>query len=102
MNPEVESPEQLLSPDSRSVAAELAQDNCLSPTFAPIPNEPAETRFLKWALFGSRGLRVGWSVTLFLVLFFLFVAILSLVAGLLWPKFLDAKPTELTAGTAIV
>src|SRR6202034_4493929 len=67
-----------------------------------LPPEPAETRFLKWTLFGGEGLRVGWSVALFLTLVFLFWMILSLVAALFWPGFLDAKPTELTAGTAII
>jgi uncharacterized protein len=67
-----------------------------------IPPEPAETRFLKWALLGGEGLRVGWSVALFLTLVFLFWMILSLVPALFWPGFLDAKPTELTAGTAII
>ena len=67
-----------------------------------IPPEPAETRFLKWALLGGEGLRVGWSVALFLTLVLLFWLILSLAAGLFWPNFLDAKPTELTVGTAII
>lgn len=71
------------------------------PADSPSP-EPAETRFLKWTIFGSQGLRVGWSVALFLVLFLLVAAVLSLIAGLLWPNFLDAKPAELTPGTAIV
>lgn len=31
-------------------------------------SEPGETRFLKWMVFGSNGLRVGWSVTIFLLL----------------------------------
>ena len=97
-----------MTPEGEVPDPQTNQDACVdleTPPAQPADSaslEPAETRFLKWALFGSRGLRVGWSVTLFLVLFFLFVAILSLVAGLLWPKFLDAKPTELTAGTAIV
>lgn len=102
MNPEVESPEQLLSPDSRSVAAELAQDNCLSPTFAPIPNEPAETRFLKWIIFGENGIRVGWSVALFLVLSVLFMAVFGIIVTLIVHRILHTKTGAFTPATAIL
>jgi hypothetical protein len=97
MTPEGEVPDPQMNPDAR---VEL-ETTPTQPADSPAP-EPAETRFLKWTLFGSQGIRVGWSVALFLVLFFLVAAVLSLIVGLLWPIFLDAKPTELTAGTAIV
>jgi hypothetical protein len=97
MTPEGEVPDPQTNQDARvDLETTVAQ-----PANPPSP-EPAETRFLKWVLFGSQGIRVGWSVALFLLLFFLVAAVLSLVVGLLWPSFLDAKPTELTAGTAIV
>jgi uncharacterized protein len=69
---------------------------------APALPEPTETRFLKWLLFGRLGVRVGWSVTLFLLLAFLFTAILAVSATLLQPRLLDAKSTELSPATAIV
>jgi len=47
----------------------------------PVP-EPAETRFLKWLIFGSNGVRVGWSVALFLVLWFVASGILGALAFL--------------------
>jgi membrane protease YdiL (CAAX protease family) len=60
---------------------ELALSESPLPTPAPpaAPPEPAETRFLKWLIFGSRGVRVGWSVTLFLVLFFIASGILGAI-----------------------
>ena len=54
-----------------------------SPIIPPVPPaaplEPAETRFLKWLIFGSRGVRVGWSVALFLTLFFIASGILGAI-----------------------
>jgi len=44
--------------------------------------EPAETRFLKWVLFGDQGLRAGWSVALFIVVFFFASAVLGAVVVL--------------------
>jgi membrane protease YdiL (CAAX protease family) len=40
----------------------------------PAPVQPAETRFLLAILMGKQGLRAGWSVALFVVLMFLFMA----------------------------
>jgi len=45
----------------------------------PQPSEPAETRFLKWMVFGSNDLRVGWSVTIFLL--FTLLLMIALGAG---------------------
>ncbi len=45
-----------------------------------MPAEPPETRFLKWILFGSLGLRAGWSAALFIVVFFFASGIVTLVA----------------------
>ena len=39
------------------------------------PPEPAETRFLRWAFLGNNGIRAGWSIAIFLVLFTCFTAI---------------------------
>jgi membrane protease YdiL (CAAX protease family) len=47
------------------------------PVQPPAPPEPAETRFLKWVIFGGQGVRVGWSIALFLVIMF----IASFIAG---------------------
>jgi len=48
----------------------------------PASPEPAETRALKWLIFGSKGVRVGWSVALFIVLFFVASGILGAIAFL--------------------
>jgi hypothetical protein len=63
-------------------ASSVAAD---APLTIPVPHtpaasEPAETRFLKWTIFGGNGLRVGWSVALFVVLVFFFSGILELIA----------------------
>lgn len=66
------------------------------------PPEPPETRFLKWTLFGSHGVRSGWMAALFLLLVFLFMAILSAVIVLVHPGLLDVQPHDLTPRSAIV
>jgi len=60
---------------------ELAPSELPLPTPVPpaAPPEPAETRFLKWLIFSSRGVRVGWSVALFLTLFFIASGILGAI-----------------------
>ncbi|WP_263353670.1 CPBP family intramembrane glutamic endopeptidase [Acidicapsa acidisoli] len=63
--------------------------------------EPAETRFLKWMLFGPKGVRVGWSVALFLVLTFLSMGVLGSVAALLLPNVFHVKPGVFTPASAI-
>jgi uncharacterized protein len=68
----------------------------------PVKPEPAETRFLKWILFGSRGVRVGWSVALFLVLSFLFLGILAVVVGLVFQKLPQAKIGGFSAPSSIL
>jgi uncharacterized protein len=71
-----------------------------SPQPAP-PSEPAETRFLKWAIFGSQGVRAGWLVALFLVLFFLISAILAVAVTLVNPSLFDTKSDLLPPAAAI-
>ncbi len=90
MNPETELP--------------VDEKNPEPPVFPepPLFPEPIETRFLKWMIFGANGVRVGWSVALFLVLTFLSIAILELAATLLLPSVLDIKPGEFTPASAIV
>jgi len=64
--------DELLAPPSPAPAA-------IPPSAPP---EPAETRFLKWMIIGSRGVRVGWSVALFLLMFFVISGILGAIAFL--------------------
>jgi hypothetical protein len=66
-----------MNPDDELAAAPPSTPVVSPPASAP---EPAETRFLKWIVFGSKGLRVGWSVALFAVLFFLISSILGAIA----------------------
>jgi membrane protease YdiL (CAAX protease family) len=73
----------------------------VSPGPQPSP-EPAETRFLKSILFGPNGLRVGWSVVLFLVLAFVCMAILGIAARLLLHNLLHVKTGEMTPLTAVI
>jgi len=57
------------------------------------PGEPPETRFLKWVLFGSQGIRVGWSAAMFVVVFFLASGIVTLIAeiAIVRPKHIDLQ-----------
>jgi len=77
----------------------LAVSDTLPPAAPP---EPAETRFLKKMLFGPRGLRVGWSVLLFLVMAFLIMGILGLSTMLVMKFVLHLKTGEFSARTASI
>jgi hypothetical protein len=68
----------------------------------PAPPEPAETRFLKWVLFGSQGVRTGWMVALFLVLAFASMIVLGLSVTLFLHNVLHIKTNSFTPATAIV
>jgi len=50
-----------------------------TPPEPPVAVEPGETRFLKWLVFGNEGVRAGWSVALFLVIFLVTSGILQLI-----------------------
>ena len=80
----------------------IAGEPTLTQPVSPRPPEPAETRFLKWTLFGSHGLRSGWLTALFLLLLFLFMAILSVAVALVRPGLLEVQSRELTPGPSIV
>ncbi len=90
MNPETELPEIEKNPEP--------------PVFPepPLFPEPIETRFLKWMIFGADGVRVGWSVALFLVLDLLFHRDSGIGCTLLLPNVLDLQPGEFTPASAIV
>jgi CAAX protease family protein len=64
--------------------------------------EPAAIRFLKWILLGDQGVRVGWSVTLFLVLALLCMTILGVAARLILAEFAQIRPIGLTPALAIL
>jgi hypothetical protein len=74
-------PDQATAPQKVSASSVAAEPppTILAPR-TPAASEPAETRFLKWTIFGDQGLRVGWSVALFVVLVFIFSGILELIA----------------------
>lgn len=75
-----------MEPESPSPLSEISAETTPVATAAPLPltpaqanpPEPPETRLLKWAFWGSDGIRAGWSVLIFLVLFL----ILTSLAGL--------------------
>lgn len=47
----------------------------------PEPQEPAETRFLKWMLIGPQGLRVGWLAVGFLIVNFVASGVYSIISA---------------------
>jgi hypothetical protein len=73
-----------------------------TPTALQPTPEPAETRFLKAILFGPNGVRAGWSVLLFFVLFFIFAAITGVIAGLIFPGALQVKAGEMLPATSVI
>jgi membrane protease YdiL (CAAX protease family) len=64
--------------------------------------EPAETRFLKAILFDANGLRAGWSVLLFFVLFFIFAGITALIAGPIFPGSMLTKAGEMVPTISVI
>jgi membrane protease YdiL (CAAX protease family) len=84
-------PETQLAPEAQAAANPV-----------PLSTEPAETRFLKWALFGSQGLRAGWSVALFLVLTVLFLLCLGSAASAFVHHVLHTKTGQFTAISAMI
>jgi len=100
MNPEGETPELPLNPTLTPLELQSVPE--ATPPAPPRAPEPAETRFLKWVLFGSQGVRVGWSVVLFLVLTFLFMALLGLAAMPILRKIMPQKTGDFTPGAAIL
>ena len=68
----------------------------------PVAPEPAETRLLKQALFGPQGLRVGWSVALFLILTLLMMGLFGAGASLLVRKVLHFKEHGFTPLNAVL
>ena len=65
-------------------------------------SEPRETRFLKWLVIGPQGLRVGWSVVLFLVLSFVFMGILGALTMLVIRNVLHHKTGEFNATSSML
>ena len=68
----------------------------------PQPSEPAETRFLKWMVFGSKGLRAGWSVTIFLLSTLLFMGVLGASASAFAPNAFHTKAGQVSPAGAMI
>ena len=79
---------------------ERSGDPLILPSESAARTEPAETRALKWLLFGPQGVRVGWSAVLFLVLTLLATFIVGAGASLL-VKTQHANPGHFAAVSAI-
>lgn len=79
---------------------EQGGDRLLAPREDTVRPEPAETRLLKWLLFGPHGVRAGWSAVLFLVLMLLATFIAGAGASLLL-KTQHASPGHFAAVSAI-
>ena len=74
---EPESPSPLSDVSSEATPGSAAAPLPLTPEQAN-PPEPAETRFLRWAVLGGDGIRAGWSFAIFLVLFLIFTSLAGL------------------------
>lgn len=97
-----------MTPETEAPGTQIGTDSPAMPEaapvqlFAPISPEPAETRFLKWMIFGSQGVRTGWMVALFIVLSFTFMAIVGVSVTLLLHNALHIKTGAFTPVTAIL
>jgi len=91
--------------ERQPAATEPAPAAQSSETDAALAAQPltsnAEYRGLRWAFIGSQGLRAGWSVAIFVILTFLFMAILWAVAARIDKQILQMKSGELTPPVAI-
>jgi membrane protease YdiL (CAAX protease family) len=86
-------------PQPQAPPAETAQDAALAPATAVPAPEPWETRTIRWILLGSQGIRSGWSVLLFVVLYGIFAA--AVVFAFARLHLVDlGKKMEFTASTA--
>jgi hypothetical protein len=66
-------------PQPEAPFAETAADAALTPvTAVPVP-EPWETRAARWVFLGNQGLRSGWSLLIFILLFVIFAAAVGFV-----------------------
>ena len=68
---------------------------------APDQAEPAETRFLKWVLLGRQGVRTGWSIALFLVVYFLASIIFGAIGFLAIARPYHMNLESFTPGVAL-
>ena len=82
--------------------SQTSSDVPISTSFAPVSSEPAETRVLMWIVFGSQGIRAGWSVACFLFLTFFFSGILELVVVLAVAKPLHINLEAFTPVSAML
>ena len=73
-----------------------------TPPEPPVAVEPGETRFLKWLVFGNEGVRAGWSVALFLVIFLVTSGILQLILLLAVAKPLHIDLQAFTPSSALL
>jgi membrane protease YdiL (CAAX protease family) len=92
--------------ESQAAAANPAPEAQSSETVAapaPDPLNPSDQpyRGLRWAFIGSQGLRAGWSVAIFVILTFLFMAMLGEVAAMINKRILQMNSGELTPPVAI-
>jgi len=103
-----------MEPEFQAPATHVAQEQPLNtPEVGVTPNpvtpvEPAgpdapEASGLRWVFMGRQGLRAGWSVLVFLLLYGLFLAALATVATLITKRVLHTHvPTTFTAMTVFV
>lgn len=84
-----------MSPEGQIPSPEL-------PDAFETPREPAETRFLRWVLFGGHGLRAGWSVALFLLVFFFTSAVFGAIVVLVFAQPLHIDLEVFTPNSALL
>ena len=83
------------------VAVPTASFAAPPPLPVPPPDAP-ETRFLKAIIFGSKGLRVGWSLAIYLVLVLIVAGVFGIGINTLFSKVLHFKTTEGTPLSSII
>jgi hypothetical protein len=97
------------APETNSTSSETTLNLAAAPEFSPasIPppeQQPPETRALLWILLGPNGLRAGWSVLLFFILFIIvsgFVSLVLFAAHLIDPKNRQFTPYTTSMGEVL-
>src|SRR5580698_8203183 len=92
------------APETNSTPTEAALNVAaageLSPASIPPPEQqPAETRALLWILLGPTGLRAGWSIVAFLIVFFISAGIFGAI--FVATHLIDPKAKGFTATGAL-
>ena len=77
-------------------------ENPIAPEIQPPAPEAERFHWLRWTFIGDQGLRAGWSVLIFVLLTFLFMAVLGTAATMIFKPSHHGNPNILTPKTGMI